>query len=310
MPNAQPEWRQFSIPRVFASPLSTVSHVAHVHTALEILAAGRLRPGLVFDKSRLNSSRVLVTWLSPNDWTGAGGFRYGNVSFSFDWKSLIRGRRFYWVESIAYKTPACRILITDNDYSGALEEYDPRHGDGPWSYDPDEDAHYWNGGYCLELMLEDSIYLHNVFEVTFVKHHPNLCSINRSTCRFLGEHAGPASGLFLAGLVSSSLDPTPLHLTSRDAGQTTPTQALQFAFAWLRGQILNIAGRPRGTLTLRHAAAFPVMRGILSALYNRNESDVHHLAALYASVDDLNACCAKVVAEHFEIPNRNQLEPT
>src|SRR3954447_6574835 len=77
--------------------LSVVSHVTHVSTALEVLRAGCIRPQLIYDKSRLNTKRVLVIWLSPNDWSGAGRFRYGNIAFELDWKELIKGKRFYWI---------------------------------------------------------------------------------------------------------------------------------------------------------------------------------------------------------------------
>jgi len=310
MPKSPPEWRQFFIPRAFARPLDTVSHVTHVHTSLDIIAAGRINPGLVFDKSRLNESRVLVVWLSPNDWSGAGGFRYGNVRFSFDWKSIIRGKLFFWVESIAYRTPACRILMTEADYSGTLKEYDPSTAQGPWIYDSQEDAHFWNGGYCLELMLEDPLYLYHLSHVDFVAHHPDFCSINRSTCKFMGEQTGPASGMFLAGLVSMGLDPAHLALTSTEAGPITPTLTLQLAFTWLRAHILKNTTRGRGDLTPRHAAAAPVMKAIFFALYHRHDDDIRHLSALFASRDSLEASCGTVIADYFHISNREQLEPS
>ena len=52
--------------------------------------------GVSIVESRLNTERILVTWLSPNDWTNAGGFRYGNIAFELDWPDLVDGMRFYW----------------------------------------------------------------------------------------------------------------------------------------------------------------------------------------------------------------------
>lgn len=93
------------------APFDTVSYVAHRETALTILREGTIRAGLVSDESRLNTARLQVTWLSPNHW--GNGFRYGNARFTFDWRRLVAGKRAYWVEAIAYRSPACRILITE-----------------------------------------------------------------------------------------------------------------------------------------------------------------------------------------------------
>ena len=111
--------------------LAQVYHVTHIDVGWRILTEGKIKAGLVCDESKLKTERILVTWVSPNDWTGAGGFRYGNVRFSFDWEPLIRDMNYYWVESVAYRTPASRVLITGKDYGGILDEYDPTAGDGP-----------------------------------------------------------------------------------------------------------------------------------------------------------------------------------
>jgi hypothetical protein len=47
--------------------LSEVAHVAHIQNALSIVADGLFRPGLVSDRSKLNTTRTLVTWLSPKE---------------------------------------------------------------------------------------------------------------------------------------------------------------------------------------------------------------------------------------------------
>ena len=86
--------------------------MTHIRNAIEIIRGSQLAPQLIYDKSRLNTQRILVLWLSPNDWSGAGGFRYGNVSFDFNWASIIESKRFYWVGAMPYTPSACRILIT------------------------------------------------------------------------------------------------------------------------------------------------------------------------------------------------------
>src|SRR5688572_6170364 len=95
---SQADWTQFQVqgnPNAYRAwnnqcrGLGTVWHVTHVQTGIEIVRGGQLTPQLIYDESRLNTERILVVWLSPNDWTNAGGFRYGNVAFQLDWPALI-----------------------------------------------------------------------------------------------------------------------------------------------------------------------------------------------------------------------------
>ena len=187
-------WTRFSVgspsiknnwTEVDCQPLVTVSHVAHVPVAVRIAEDARLRADLVFDESKLNIERIRVVWLSPNDWKGAGGFRYGNVRFSFDWAALVAGKRAFWVESIAYGVAACRILIAETDFSPKLEPYDPKGGDGPWWLDGNG-QHHWNGKYCLEIMVEGDVLLSGARKVDFVDHHEKRCNIDYKTCRYCG----------------------------------------------------------------------------------------------------------------------------
>src|SRR5438874_1138142 len=93
---------------------ATVTHTAHVRNAVNIVADRRIRADLVYDASNLNTERIRVVWMSPNDWVE--GSRYGNVSFEFSWQDLIKDMHYYWVEVAEYKIPACRILITSKQY--------------------------------------------------------------------------------------------------------------------------------------------------------------------------------------------------
>lgn len=122
-------------------PLSEIYHVAHLESAHRIVVDGTIRSGLIFDKSKLNKERIQVAWLSPNHWHH--GYRYGSVSFIFDWKTLVAGRRAYWVESIAYGVEACRILLTKKTYDEhhALTLYEPTIGNGPWWFDKKSRTH-------------------------------------------------------------------------------------------------------------------------------------------------------------------------
>ena len=116
------DWEKFKIGK-YCNPFDLVSYTSHVNSAVDIIRDKEIRPSLVFDELKLNKYRILVSWLSPNYW---GGFRYGNIRFQFDFASLIRDRLYYWVECIAYKVPACRILITDINRDEMLQKYDPK----------------------------------------------------------------------------------------------------------------------------------------------------------------------------------------
>jgi hypothetical protein len=180
MEKVEKEWAKFRVGALgrgnnwtaSCKPLDQISHVSHIHTALQIFAAGKINAGLVFDESLLNKRRIQVVWLSPNDW--AYGSRYGNVRLYFDWKKLVEGMNYYWIESIAYNIPACRILVTEKDYCQRFPVYDPTKGDGPWWHRKSDDAHFWNGNFCLEIMLERDISLAEIQSFDFVTHHKKI----------------------------------------------------------------------------------------------------------------------------------------
>ena len=195
---SQQRWTDCSVGKVAApngwfsddcKQLTVVSHVCHVLTALDVLLTGSIKPQLIYDESRLNTKCILVVWLSPNDWSGAGGCRYGNISFDLDWAKLIEGKRFYWVGVAEYKPKACRILLTEKDRYSQLLPYRPRKGDGPWWDRHKEGEHRWNGDSCLELMVEEEISPSDIKELRFVKHHPKRCSMKNQGCRDKGHDA-------------------------------------------------------------------------------------------------------------------------
>ena len=274
--------------------LSKVTHTAHVRQALEILNRREIRPYLVFDESILNDQRILVSWLSPNEWTP--GYRYGNVSFGFNFEELIKGKRAYWVEAIAYNTQACRILITDNEH-GNLESYDPTTKDGPWWYDVQSKKHYFNGNFCLEFMFEAKINLDNLRSLKFVKHHETYCSVYRASpkdCLEIGLDADRGGARFLAGAIAHESDLTFVreHLV-QDSG--APSNHLEAAFNALASAAIRTVkfdGRfgPKGLgITLAKAIA---------AFYSRgNIKEARELAALFASDEALEIALAKIVSD-------------
>lgn len=179
MPPASKPWKQYKVGIVSTKPgwtnvdcqlFGEVSHVSHVRSAINIIEDKKIKQGLVFDESILNTERVLVSWVSPNSWVD--GYRYGNVRFTFDFARLIKDKNYYWVEvMLKYSPPACRILVTAKDHSARLATYDPKKGDGPWWYDSVNDKHYFNGNHTLEFMFEEDLPIRDLKKLDFVQHH-------------------------------------------------------------------------------------------------------------------------------------------
>jgi len=86
-----PEWETYKISDKYAE-LATVKHIVHLPVARRIIEDGKIKSGLIFDKSRLNKTRISVTWLSANDWSH--GSLYGTVEFQFSWEKLAKHKRF------------------------------------------------------------------------------------------------------------------------------------------------------------------------------------------------------------------------
>lgn len=280
-------------------PLTTLSHVAHVPTAYRIIQDQTLRADLVFDQSLLNTHRARVVWLSPNDWTGAGGFRYGNVSFEFPWAALIADRRYFWVESIAYGIEACRILITANDWSDTLIPYDPTRGDGPWWTDG-QGNHYWNGQFCLEVMFEDDLPLETATGLSFVGHHPHFCNIDPATCGYRGFRADAAGAEFLATLLNRNANPTlPSVLHTYSNGRTGLDGRVGGSLhAIMRAcQRLGVAGPG---VTAQQPQAPAIGRALLGALHRLPNDERDQLASLFSCSKCLLEAVANVIIAGFE----------
>lgn len=188
--------------------LNEIGHVAHIDGALQIIKDRKIKPGLIFHNSVLSDKRILVSWVSPNDWSRLG-YRYGNIKFSFDFKKLIEGKRVYYVENIPYSVVAHRILITDIDRGDILEIYNPTNKDGPWWFNIDEELHYFDENYCLEFMFEGDIYLNSLSSFSFEKHHDSYCSVHRkspSLCEEMGMPKHKAGALFLERAIARNID--------------------------------------------------------------------------------------------------------
>lgn len=297
------EWNKFKVGVPAAKGFNSdcvrfdsVSHTSHIAPAISIIEAGEIRPSLVFDKSKLNDQRILVSWLSPNHWST--GFRYGNVRFDFSFRDLIEGRRFYWVESIAYKVKACRILITDIDRDSQLEPYDPTLKTGPWWFDAADEQHYFNNDHCLEFMVEAPIRLEHLSNLDFVDHHSTYCSVhpnNPKKCPERGLNSSKGGALFLTRAAVAGLDLSSLSkYFVRENGK--PTNSLEFAFndfAFKVSRKVEFVG----TLTKESETSIAIGRAIMSAFTFGALEEAKLLCAMFQDEDSFAAVVATVLAE-------------
>jgi hypothetical protein len=277
--------------------IQTVDHTCHADAALSILSTGRIRPGLVFDKSNLNDRRILVSWVSPNYWSY--GFRYGNVRFKFDFKKLIEERHFYWVEVIKEYSPhACRILITDKDYNGELLPYDPACSKGPWRVTKTEEIHFFKGDICLELMIEADIALDHLVGFDFVQHHPHMCSVHsdRNRCDQLGLYPGHGGATFISRAVARGQNLSMLgkFLTQNNGG---PNSLLQSASEEIMKQITPRRKVFTGSTTSVDALAAPLARAAMGHSAFGRKDDAKALCSLFKDMDELEEAVEREVGE-------------
>lgn len=297
------EWNEFKIGEPAKAgfnnqcrPFDLVYHVSHARPALDIIQSRQIRPGLVFDESKLNDKRILVAWVSPNYWNP--GFRYGTAGFLFHFADLIEGKNFYWVESIAYKTKACRILVTDKDRGEELETYDPSAKDGPWWYDEGKGIHYFNGKYCLELMVEAPILLEMLAQFEFVPHNGEHCSIHRDApqnCRELGSNAQDGGALFLAHAVADRADLSFLKpLLVNEEGKVSAHLPAALSRYWWG--VCKGAGY-HGDIDISGPTGPTLARAILSAFAANDMGDVEELRGHFKSEEHLYDALLLVTAE-------------
>ena len=209
----KPEWEKYKVRKPSkrrnwtepsCEPFSTVRHIAHTNDAIRIIEDGLIRSSLVWDESRLKNRRTCVSWVSPNSW--AYGSIYGNVSFEFDWETIVDERDLYWVEDVrSYNPSAYRILVTDKDYDseGIVVPYDENKPEGPLYWDGK--TWYRNGNYTGEIMVDSDLSLRNCREIEFVNHHPRWCAKNGSSCPELGSSQYEAGTRIMANLIGRGL---------------------------------------------------------------------------------------------------------
>jgi hypothetical protein len=302
-----PEWTPYRITIPHGSRhraddgvvLDTVYHVVHVPAVRRILEDGQLRAGLVYDESRLNRSRMCVTWVSANTW-GPGSI-YGNVQFAFRWSDIIDGRHCYWVEEMPdYSPPAYRLLLTDRNLTGSryVTPYAPSDDEGPLR--ERGGVWYWNGEYTSEFMIEGDLLLRDCIGFDFITHRPGICRLYRGgSCPDRRATRSSSGGRVLAFLLGNELHAidrvlkAPLGSHDRvlsdavDAGADGIIRALG-----------NGADRFGGAIKAE-ASRQAVLRGAL-ALYGADQKDsARELIALLNSEKVFEQALEEVVNAHF-----------
>jgi hypothetical protein len=211
--SARNDWKEYAVgePSKRANwtnpdccPLDKVHHTCHVGDAFRMLEDGKIRSSLIWDESRLNNTRTCVSWLSPNHWSD--GSLYGNIEFHFDWRELVEGKNFFWVEVIKkYRPHAFRILITDKEKLGDLEPYPVESGGGPLFFDRPSNEWYANGRFTGEFMLDEDLPLRRCTGIGFCNHHGKICRKEKSACKDLDLPSNRAGALFLSKAISQAL---------------------------------------------------------------------------------------------------------
>jgi hypothetical protein len=281
-------------------PLAEIYHVAHVAEALRIIDDTRLKARPVYDESRLNKTRIHVTWMSPNYWQN--GWIYGTVRFEFDWKSLIDGKQIYWVEAITkYSPTACRFLITDRNVScSLLKAYDPNTDDGPLREVGDD--WFWNGDVCLEIMIESDILLADCRKVDFVNHHPDICRLDKDACkeRNQASHISARKLLsYLMGSATHTLDHALNPLEGQPGGRRT-THVTQVG---LESTIHALStGTQFSGLIRKGPDARAIIRAAMLQLARGRRNQARRLAGLLSSDQVLEDTVNSIAQRHFKLP--------
>ncbi len=291
------EWERFRIRQSDskAVKLDVVRHVAHVPHARRIVEEGRIKAGLVYDKSKLNTTRLSVAWVSANTW--ARGSIYGMVEFQFAWTDLIESYPYiYWVEHIPdYTPPAYRFLLSaSRQQSELMVCYDPERDDGPlrlWN-----DSWYWNCKECSEFMITDDLRLSRTTGLAFVKHHDEYCRTYKSACEDLREQPLPEK---TGGRMLSYILGHELHTLNHHFNRDEQFNLLTRSYVGLHDELTqtDFGG------ALRHdKSCDTVVRGAL-ALYGMDKvAHARNLLGLISSQEHFEEALTEIIREHFGDP--------
>jgi hypothetical protein len=258
----------------------------------------------VWDESKLRNTRTCVSWVSPNYWVN--GSIYGNIRFDFDWKELIEGKRFYWVEAMKrYSPPAYRILVSDRDHTG-LRVYDPKLGNGPVFYDSQADTWYRNGDFTGEFLIDRDLWLPECHGAGLVDHHPSMCKRARSHCSHLAKPAAEAGAELLARLVGHNiLQHKELFLDTSSKRRRLHDEA---AVAWAHlKRSLKVRRGSSGRINHKHLSAVALVSSILCRFGLRHPKGTARLCDLFASTHELKLALTRRMVRAFDLPSADGL---
>jgi hypothetical protein len=297
------EWENYKIKGDLAlvgAKLNKVRHIVHVPTARRIIDDGKIKAGLVYDESRLNKSRISVTWVSANTW--ALGSIYGTVEFQFDWKKIVEGQKIYWVEAIKYNPHAYRFLLSSRELgelgSKLIEPYDPVKDDGPLRKSGDN--WYCNGEFTSEFMIDDDLWLRDAIGLDFVQHNGQYCRTFGFNCPDRTGNPTPeeTGGRLLAYILTREARAVDRHLQPTKENPRNPL--LDKAFIGLQNALTE-NGDFDGNLRQLASCEKAVLGGL--ALYGIDQlGSTQFLLTLLESADRFKPAIKKIVQDHFDFP--------
>ena len=295
-------WNNYSFRIDDGISVSTVYHVAHLPAARRIFDDGCLRGGLIYDESKLNKSRICVTWLSANTWVQ--GSIYGNIQFAYDWEAIIEGRRVYWVEAMTgYNPHAYRFLLTKRNMSRSsyVVEYDPTKDKGPLRVR--DGIWYRHENYTSEFMLEADIPLEKCKDLDFISHNERYCQLSGSSCRYRRDHPIKTAARVLAFLLGYGIQGADhLFVTERqDSATILNFEAEQGVIGVLRA-LGNRKTQYRGKIKKRRSRK-AILRGALALYGSERDQEAKDLVGLLHSQEVFEKALREIVEEKFGITN-------
>lgn len=304
--NKEPEWALFRVGTPSARrnwvdsdccPFTFVYHIAHVKEATRILEDGRIRSGLIYDQSRLNTKRACVSWVSPNTWAAS---IYGNVQFAFKWQPLVKRKNLYWVEHL--KTPRqqiVRILITEHPYKDEpLKPYDPRKGDGPLYQCAEADQWYYNRNYTNEYMILADLSLDQCCGISFCDHHADMCKKKLEQCMDKGLKQSDA-GITILGKLLAGGRREWASLFEDDSNTGHFELSTQSALEALCGKLTE-AHKPRSASGPSPALAKSLIASMCMAAADGKKRRLRNLAGLFPSVESIETAYWEVTRSFFK----------
>jgi len=291
-------WEGYRVQKSNRASFTEVYHNCHISDALRIIEDGHIVSSLIWDESCLNNTRTLVSWVSPNAW--ANGSIYGQISFVFDWETLARNKRFYWVESITRYSPyAYRIMLTDRDsvppeISNLIVPFDPFAEGGPIS--KENEIWYWNGKFTGEFMIDSYINLDDLKRIEFVDHHER-CKKNGYSCKDKALAKHQAGSILLASVIGRRMrNVHPYFLEKENNGYKFHYHCL---FSLLRLAQKLAPSKNVGFNNLDDNEAMSVVTAALLLYGNRRDGDLSTIKELIGSKKVFFEAFTKILKEYF-----------